>query len=340
MDVDPKGIGVGRLSLGAQSKCMDEGLFPRFHLLGDDFCQETLMQCRECHAENPENYTVCSNCGQRRIDEPLPSSQPPALASVGSVSENETYLGNRLLYQDLDRALSGEVDPALMGQFFVRAVIAGLIAFLVAVPLSVFIWATGAKGFATFILVFGPMLVFFATFFVPFREGLSEWEILIDGKAAAADSAYAAIYATMAQRQFPVRTSTRRFSSAGDPSVNNFLIVQDGTSILYVSVFAYGTGLYIGWSMWHKRSPFRMMLRFLYDTFGGIFGRQQDFAGVLGSQRIRALRESVHSAVRESVDAVNNNLQVSVTATFGHDIPVERIDLGSSSPPSPVRARP
>ena len=322
------------------------------------------MKCQTCYVENPDGYDVCTNCLERRVIDisqaepeilntlphtelpsrssrsaaprtpPEPARDRPASAETPvavSVSDNEAYRGARLTFQrDVDVKLSGEVAPSLLLQFLLRGVVAGLVALIAVGVLSFGLYVVGARSLAFTLVALVPQLVFVGSFFMPYREGLSEWELLLDGKASAAESAYASIFATLSERKLPVTTSLRRFKTVVDPTVSNFLVVRDGMSVMYVSVFAYGTGLYLGWTLWNQRSPIRMMLRYLLDLFGGGLGRQPDFAGALGSQRSRALRESVHSALRDCVDVVNADLQVTMRSTFSKDIPVETVSLSAA----------
>ncbi len=271
--------------------------------------------------------------GRTRSSSPEPSGEASAEPTGAvSVSDNEAYRGARLSFRrEVDAKLSGEVAPSLLLRFFVRGVVAGLVALVGVGVLSFVLYLVGARSVAYALVELVPQLVFVGSFFMPYREGLSEWELLLDGKASAAESAYASIFATLTERKLPVTTSLRRFTTGVDPTVNNFVVVRDGASVMYVSVFAYGTGLYLGWTLWNQRSPFRMMLRYLLDLFGGGLGRQPDFAGALSSQRSRALRESVHSALRDCIDAVGADLQITMRSTFSKDIPVETVNLSATA---------
>jgi hypothetical protein len=272
----------------------------------------------------------------------------PAMSAVGSVSENESYVGGRLQFlREVDAKMSGIVAGRLVGLLFLRAF---LFAFLAGIVVAVIQLSSDGSSYGYgygygdddggTALIVVPAIVFIVSLLIPYREGLSEWELMLDGKGAAAESAYAAVYGTLRAREVPVTVATRRFRTSGDSTVNNFLVVGDKHTYVYVSVFAYGTSLYLGWTMWRRRRPFALLFRWLADGLGGLFGRDREFSGQLASNRTRALREAVHSALREGVDAVNYGLDIPVAATFGHEVTVETVGARPSAAPAMPPAPP
>ena len=93
-----------------------------------------------------------------------------------------------------------------------------------------------------------------------------------------------------------------------------------------MSVFAYGTSLYIGWTMWRKRRAFVLIGVFLKDVFGSLLGRSDDIAQMLRTETVRAMREAVHSAVREGAETAMRGIEVPMVSTFGVEPPI--LDLG------------
>jgi hypothetical protein len=266
----------------------------------------------------------------------------PNMAAVASVTENETYIGNRLTFHnDISQHFSGHVPTPWVYRIWrrTRALGLGSATLVLLVQLVSADWDRFPNerfwnGFSLGWIVWVAVLVVVASLLVPLNEGLSEWQLMLDGKAGSADSAYAAIFGTLRTRQIPVAVTTRRFRTAGHPSVNNFLVVGDNHVFVYVSVFAYGTSLYLGWTMWRRQLPVVLVWKWLAETIGGMFGRNARFMGQLASNRDRALREAVHSAVREGLDAVNYGVDVPVGATFGYEVPVET--LGAPAAPQAV----
>ncbi|WP_073950317.1 hypothetical protein [Streptomyces kebangsaanensis] len=230
--------------------------------------------------------------------------------------------------------LSGTVNPNDLRGFLKRTRWTFLATLLLVLPVAlVLLFVDLSLAIAALVIV--PLFAALGTLFIPHRLVLSEFQVLLDGKAAAAESAYGVIYQVIKTRRMPVSVATRRFRTPHDPTINNFLVVTDRETQVYVSVFPYGTGLYLGWSMWSTRRPVAMFGRFVKDAIAHPLKGQKEFTGQLSSQRVRALREAVHSAVSEGVDAAVHNVQVPLAQTFGHNIPVETVALPAATTPAP-----
>lgn len=182
-----------------------------------------------------------------------------------------------------------------------------------------------------------PFLVFWTVFLlVKVPEDVGEWKTLIDGKAAAAESSYAAIYQSLARRRIPVGVSARRIrSDMMAEAVNNRLVITERSYVAYVSVFAFGSSLYVGWTMWRERRGYALIGQYFKDLVGRILGRTGIINQMLRTERVRAMREAVHSAVREGVDAAVAGIEVPLVATFGYDIPIETMSSTASVPAIP-----
>jgi len=175
---------------------------------------------------------------------------------------------------------------------------------------------------------------------VRLREPVAEWKALIDGKAAAAESSYSAIYYSLARRRIPVRVTASRVRSdvLGAESVSHRLLITERSYIAYVSVFAFGTSLYVGWTMWRSRRGVTLVGQFVKDLIGGMVGRSGIVNQMLRTERVRAAREALHSAVREGVDAAVEGISMQISTTFGHDIPIEGASaMLPSDPADPSR---
>jgi hypothetical protein len=194
--------------------------------------------------------------------------------------------------------------------------------------------SSGLFGFGM-LLAFGVFWV--VLLLVKIQEPVAEWKTLIDGKATAAESSYAAIYQSLARRRIPVGVTARRIrSDMMAESVNNRLIITERSYVAYVSVFAFGTSLYVGWTMWRDRRGYSLVGQFAKDLVGGILGRTGIINQMLRTERVRAMREAVHSAVREGVDAAVEDAEVPIMATFGYDIPIESMSSTASIPAVPA----
>jgi hypothetical protein len=236
----------------------------------------------------------------------------PGWAASAAVSPNEFYVGNRLAY-----LRAGDVEAGLMDR--VSGKEARSILFQ-AVGGAILLWFS--FGFATLLTsgsfsdtgAPGPLNPLFAAgtwlaplawaafvLLVPRAETLSEWQLLLDGKAGVAESAYAVVQDALRGRQVPAEVTPARMQMGPPvPGVRNFLRIRLTKYVIFVSVFAFGRDLYLGWSMLRTEIPLMLVLRW----FGTIFVRQDfGFSSLIDLEPVRALRESVHNALRQGIEA-------------------------------------
>ncbi|MGW2488449.1 hypothetical protein ACWCV9_14705 [Streptomyces sp. NPDC001606] len=167
-------------------------------------------------------------------------------------------------------------------------------------------------------------------------EPISEWKTLLEDKHEASPSAYAAIYGALARRGIPVSAVPARIRSDIMPEVvNNRLVVTSGRYVAYVTVFGYGTSLYVGWTMWRSRSGVVIIGHFLKDLIGGMLGRTGNVNQMLRTEKPRAMREAVHSAAREGVEAAIQGIEVPIASTFGQELPIQAAMAPPAAPPAP-----
>jgi hypothetical protein len=201
---------------------------------------------------------------------------------------------------------------------------------------------SGAKG----LLVFGqlvPFALFWALLLLPrIVEPVAEWRTLLENKAPAAGSAYAAVYGSLARRRIPVDTVAMRIRSdvLAPEVVNNRLVLTERSYVAYVSVFPYGTSLYVGWTMFRTRRGGGLIGTYLKDVLGALMGRTGLVNQMLRTEKVRAMREALHSAVREGVEVAVQGIEVPIAATFGQDIPIQDLTPWGPSSTRPVAPPP
>jgi len=69
--------------------------------------------------------------------------------------------------------------------------------------------------------------------------------------------------------------------------VQNRLILVEGQYRVYVSVFPFGTSLYLGWIMYRHRGGAELIGRFVVDLFASLSGRLDDIGRMLRTERPR-----------------------------------------------------
>lgn len=103
--------------------------------------------------------------------------------------------------------------------------------------------------------------------------------------------------------------------------------MRDGLYLGFVSSFAYGADLFIGWTFWLHVSPARWLL----ITFGRVFRamgvRGSALYGSLAFDGAKAMREVMHRAVRQGVDVATEQTEAAGQGSIGSAIPVVAVSI-------------
>ncbi|GIE90854.1 adhesin [Actinoplanes regularis] len=233
----------------------------------------------------------------------------------------EIGLDESIPVRTIVRLVLGAVVPALI----VWTVFAflGLVVFSFSEP-SLLSGSTPGDGLVAAGSLFGFVIFWTVLLSARVDEAVAEWNTLIEEQWHGADSAYAAIYGTLRRRGFPVAVDAVRVRSDLLPPevVDNRLVIMDGEYRIHVTVFPYGSSLYLGWTMSRGRRGVRLLGRFLTDLVAGMSGRTGSIERMLRTERVRALREAVHAAVREGAEVAAQGVLVPPASAFGAEVPV------------------
>jgi hypothetical protein len=158
--------------------------------------------------------------------------------------------------------------------------------------------ASPLSAMAVLLLVLAIVLLLgaIATLFLPYREPLAEYSMLIEGRAAAAASSYWWIWNAARQRQSPYQVLPARLSG------QYFLTVKHGRDQVIIVVREVGADLFVGWNMWRSRSTMIVIGHYFRDLFANS-GPGSSYRSSLRNSHTRALREAGHSLLREGVQA-------------------------------------
>lgn len=269
-------------------------------------------------------------------------------AAAGSGS-NDVYLGNRLQYHDpqnvwLRSAMSAK--GALLGILGLGT----LLSLLLLIPIALLFHSSqyctygygcypSTGGFAPQSTWAFSLVGYVIAALWPRRESISQWELMLDGKADAAESAYATIAGALRDRKIPGKVKARRIRSSAGGTVRNYLTVKRGRYTLYVGVFPFGTSLFLTWSMWRQMSQIAIVWAGLSDALAALLLRNTEFHRVIRSDADRALREAVHNATREGVEAAVSGVGVSLTEVVGN-VAIEDETPAQVATPVPVAPTP
>ncbi|PPK67137.1 hypothetical protein V5P93_003474 [Actinokineospora auranticolor] len=152
-------------------------------------------------------------------------------------------------------------------------------------------------------------------------EPLGEWHVVLADRGAAADAVYRMMNGKIAERKLPIQSVETTRNRTGFGSVANRLVLIDGSYRAYVTVFAYGTSLYLGWVMYRHRRGVNLVVRFWLDLVARMTGRLSDIGQMLRTQRPRAMREVIHALCREGMYVAIERVEVPENYGFPNGLP-------------------
>jgi len=296
--------------------------------------------CVNCGLLLAAGDTYCGNCGQpapavvaasASAGWPNSRSGPmPTEAAAGQRTPNAQYLGLRLVY---DKVPEGSFDPLgnprLLVQFVRHALQYVVLYFLggfVSVIILLFLHVLGLPvGVVVTLGVLGAVLtaiVFGCLFWLlPVPALLSEWKFSVDDKAAAAPVAFEHITWAARRRETPLDLiQVRRLNLAGQG--RDYLELRRGLFTGFISCFAYGQDLYVGWTFFLRISPLRYLLMALARVWQTLKRQGTDLYVTLRFDYARAMREAMHSVAREGVDVAVGQVRPQGQGTIGEAVKV------------------
>jgi hypothetical protein len=228
---------------------------------------------------------------------PAPESGSPAPFDADAV-----YLQKTLRHEPMEIGLDDSVSPGILRILVLRALLASLV---VLIPLGLIgvAKAAGGGGDTLLVLAFLVSIVVFWAVLLRSKatEPIGEWRTLLPNRAGQSESYFRMINAVLQRRELPIAAVKLRGIQLNieDRPVKHTIELSENEYRTYVTVFPYGTSLYVGWQMWRRRPGAQLIKRMLVDLFKGA-----DLVTVmLRTDRARAMREAVHLACREAVYA-------------------------------------
>jgi hypothetical protein len=246
---------------------------------------------------------------------------------------NAAYLDKTLLHIPMETYFDESVDWRTIVRLWFRSAVCAFTFFLIMVIISLSSTpdVLGIGALVTFV-------IFWLVFLVSrLDEPIGEWRVVLEDRAAAAPAVYSAIRGKLAERRMPIRSSEARRTRVPEGTVTNHLILIDGHYQVFVSVFAYGSSLYLGWMMWRSRRGILLVGRFIYDLLAGLAGRLDAIDLMLRTERPRAMREVVHALSREGLHVAVERIAVPDSYGFPEGLPPIE-PLPGTSAPAPTSA--
>ena len=217
---------------------------------------------------------------------------------------DSVYLEKTLRHEPMELGLDDSVSLRTLAIILVRAYVAWFIVLTILELIGGYEAAQGhggtlaALGFMVSIVVFWVVLLRSKV-----TEPIGEWRALLPNRAGDAESYFNMIRTVLARRQLPLRADEiqeRRIKlSNANGVVKHVIVIAENEYQAYVTVFGYGTSLYVGWQMWRRRSGAGLIKRALVDRVTAA----NLAVAMLRTDRARAVREAVHLACREALYA-------------------------------------
>lgn len=274
---------------------------------------------------------------------PAPAYDPPGSGSVGGVQDplgldellgqgapNATYMGNRMLYEkeeqleEFDPLKSSRFYSELMRRFLITTLIwaVGCVPiFIVGLILTFASHTAGAVLWGLLLVVWSIAML--CVFWLQRLPGqLSEWKFTLDGKGDAAPMVFDHIAWSLKRRETPLKSlNLRRFSVMGEGR-RDVLELRRGFFYGLVSCFSNGSDLYIGWTFWIYMSPLGFLVFAIRRLVWELRFRGHAMYVALSFDRAKAMREALHTSVREGVDVAAGRLAPQGAGTIGSQVPV------------------
>jgi hypothetical protein len=277
-------------------------------------------------------------------------------AAIGKAAPNPTYLGRRLLFEQVPE---GSFDPLINSRYLTYMVRQAGILFLIYLilnfiltPVYGYLLYAGIKdaannatanafgsaspsasgvlsGFAPPVLLWLLVLAAFVAAFllIPIPVQLSEWKFLVDNKAAARPVVFEHITYAFRRRNTPVDgLGVRRLAIPGGVT-RDYLEVSRGTFAGYVSCFEEGNDLYVGWTLWLRMRPYRWFLLRVQRVWLEVSGKANELYATLSYEPVKAMREALHNAAREGVDVAVGRIEAQGQGTVA-SLPVAAAAVG------------
>jgi hypothetical protein len=297
----------------------------------------------------------CMTCGKAAGDVAATMAAPPeseasegpsrpitaALSdfATGATEQNVVYLGNRLMYNHDAEEMDPVRNPRVLGQLllqmflFVAApmfltfglgVLAAVLAVVNAVADNPLTSALGSLARIGAVLgLLATMACWVIGWFrtVPIRN--AEWIMFLDDKGPAAPTVFAQVTGAFQRRATPADSVRVKRVPLPGGGHRDMLEVRYRVFIGYITAYAFGRDLHIGWVYYWNLSLWRHLMLGLGNVLNGLRGRQTEVHVLARYEPAKTMREALHAAAREGVDIAGAAAQAHDGLTMPANVPVD-----------------
>ena len=148
---------------------------------------------------------------------------------------------------------------------------------------------------------------------IPVPALLAEWSLIMEQGADAAHPAFARIHSAFQAHGSLV--DSLRLRSVSRPAVgeHEYLELRRGHFSGYISCFAQGRDLYVGWTFWLHMSPLRLLLVVIGRNIQEVTSRGDAIYRSLRFESTRALVAAMHEAALAGIAAASRELDPQLT---------------------------
>jgi hypothetical protein len=141
-----------------------------------------------------------------------------------------------------------------------------------------------------------------AFWLLPVPALLGEWSRLLSFQAPAAETALGHVREALDRHAIPRDTIGVRPISPPGEGRRHYLELRRGFFAGYISCFAHGHDLYVGWTYWIYVSPLRVLLIWIGRRIQDHTGRGNDMYQTLRYESAKATIAAIHACTLDGVD--------------------------------------
>ena len=143
---------------------------------------------------------------------------------------------------------------------------------------------------------------------IPVPALLTEWSLLMEQGSDAASRAFEQINVAFGVHGAPLDSQRVRTVSRRGENDREYLELRRGHFRGYISCFAHGADLYVGWTFWLYMSPLRLLMMVVGRNIRDAISRRNAIQRSLRFESARALVAAIHGATLAGIDAVGDQL--------------------------------
>ncbi|MGH3125408.1 MAG: hypothetical protein ACRDND_30880, partial [Streptosporangiaceae bacterium] len=140
---------------------------------------------------------------------------------------------------------------------------------------------------------------------IPVPALLAEWSLLMEQGSDAAQTVFEQINSAFQAHSAPLDSQRVRTVSRRREGDREYLELRRGHFSGYISCFAHGTDLYVGWTFWLHMSPLRLLVTVIGRNIRDATSQGNAIQRSLRFESARALVAAIHGATLAGIDAAS-----------------------------------